>query len=112
MKITNFRTWAALITCAFLTAPAEALSISDPGVAGGFSAIGQVGDVANVTAWGNHLLGLDVVDATTTADAAGDTGTNNAASEFYKTGLNSYDGTLTGGTQIRGGAITSPGMRG
>ena len=51
MKITNFKTWAALIACAFLAAPAEALSISDPGVAGGFWAGGQVGNVTNVTAW-------------------------------------------------------------
>ena len=96
MKITNFKTWAALIACAFLAVPAEALSISDPGVAGGFWAGGQVGNVTNVTAWANHLLSLGA-SATATADASGD---NNAATETYKTGLNNYNATLTARTTI------------
>ena len=97
MKITNFRTWTALIACAFLSAPAYALGISDLGVAGGFWTGGQLRDVSNVTAWGNHLLGLDA-DETETASASGD---NNLATENYKTGRN-YDGTLGGGTLITG----------
>lgn len=36
-------------------------------------------------------------NTTATADADGD---NNAATENYKTGLNNYNGTLTGGTAI------------
>ena len=100
MKITNFRTWATFVACAFLATPAAALplTINDPGVAGGFWGGAQLGDVTNLTAWGNHLLGLGA-SATVTADALGD---NNAATENYKTGLNNYNATLTGGTAVSG----------
>jgi hypothetical protein len=98
MKVTNFKTCAALIACVFLSAQVYALTISDPGVAGGFWAGGQVGDVTNVTAWGNYLLGLGA-NRTARVDASGDT---NAATETYKTGLNNYNGALNGGTAISG----------
>ena len=85
------------IACVLLVAPAyAAISLNDPGVVGTIEAGTQNSSTDNEVEWANYLLSLGA-NATVTADGNIPT---DGASENYKTGINNYNGTLTGGTQI------------
>jgi hypothetical protein len=74
------------------------LTLDDVGVAGIVEPGTENSNVANELAWANYLLGLGA-NTSVAYDANGD---GNA--EDYTTGANDYNGTLSGGTQIQGGA--------
>lgn len=82
---------------------ANALTINDPGVVGSIYTGTQSSNVPNEIDWANYLLGLGA-NASPTAD--GNTPLD-GATEDYATGVNDYNGTLTGGTQVGPGADLS-----
>jgi hypothetical protein len=98
MKISSFKTWAAAIAIALLTAPAYALTINDPGVVGAASGeSGSGGAVALALGVSNKLLSM----AAGTADPAGCD--LNGTVECYRTSTTEYTGSVSGGTEVVGG---------
>jgi VPDSG-CTERM motif len=103
MKIRSLTIWATAIAATLLTAPAYALSLSDPGVVG--AASGETagdfccGAVAIATGIGEHLLDMPVNDSDPdNCNLSGDV-------TCYQTGPNNHEGDLTGGTEVGGGTI-------
>jgi hypothetical protein len=104
MKIRSFlMIWVTAIAVTLLTAPAYALSLSDPGVVG--AASGETADdfsggaVGIATGISNHLLGMPIND--TDPDNCDLNGTDTC----YETGPNDFSGTVSGGTEVGGGTI-------
>ena len=100
MKVSGFKTWMAAIAITLLTAPAYALSLTDPGVVGaanGSTAPQGFGAPSTLLAVAQHLLNM----AANTADPTG-CNIQPQGSSCYRTGTTEYSATLTGGTSVSG----------
>jgi hypothetical protein len=100
MKVSGCKTLIVAVAFALLTAPAYALSLTDPGVVGaanGSTAPQGFGAPSTLLAVAQHLLDM----AANTADP---TGCNilPQGTSCYKTGTTEYSATLTGGTAVSG----------
>ena len=93
MKVSGFKTWMAAIALTLLTAPAYALSLTDPGVVGvanGSVAPQAFGAPATLQAVAQHLLNM----AANTADPGG-CAIAVQGSSCYQTGATEYNATLS-----------------
>src|SRR5262245_48280016 len=103
MKVSGFKTWMAAIAITLLTAPAYALSLSDPGVVGAANGAtiatsgggNGFGTLAQATGVAQHLLDMLANTTDPTGCAIQPKGTS-----CYKTGSTEYSATLTGGTKV------------
>jgi len=94
MNVSGFKTWMAAIAITLLTAPAYALSLTDPGVVGvanGQTAPQAFGAPGTLLAVAQHLLDM----AANTADPTGCTIAPQGSS-CYRTGATEYSATLSG----------------
>ena len=99
MKINSLKTLLAVTAMSFLTVPAYALSLTDPGVVGvanGATAPQAFGAPATLTAVAQHLLDM----AANTADPTGCTIAPQGTS-CYQTGTTEYSASLAGLTSTK-----------
>ncbi len=99
MKVSGFKTWMAAIAITLLTAPAYALSLTDPGVVGAAAGEStpsgaQFGDPLEMLAVAQHLLNMGANETELTGCSL------SGSTSCYKTGPVDYNATLVGGTHV------------